>query len=416
MPTFAYEAMNPAGQVVKDELDALSNEDALAKIRNLGYFPTRIREKGGAKAKSAGPGKKKKGRSFSFGRVKTKALTQVTRQLSTLQDAGLPILRSLKILEEQQKPGTLKTVLRSVSEDIEGGATLSEACSKHPKAFNRLYVNMVAAGETGGVLDVILQRLAEFMEKAEKLKRKIIGAMIYPAVVVTFAMGIVVGIMIVVIPKFKEIFRDFDVTLPDMTMLLMNTSDWVVHGTPPGWAVIVFAPFAFYFIFKLVRSSKGGRYVLDFVGLKIPVFGTLLQKSSVARFTRTLGTLISAGVPILEAILITRETAGNEVYSRAMEKVHDSIREGESFASPLRATGVCDGLVTNMIDVGEETGELDKMLLKIADNYEEEMDVAVASLVSLLEPLMVVLLGSIVGFIVIALFLPLVKLIESVSR
>jgi len=401
---------------VKDELDALSNEDALAKIRNLGYFPTRIREKGGAKAKSAGPGKKKKGRSFSFGRVKTKALTQVTRQLSTLQDAGLPILRSLKILEEQQKPGTLKTVLRSVSEDIEGGATLSEACSKHPKAFNRLYVNMVAAGETGGVLDVILQRLAEFMEKAEKLKRKIIGAMIYPAVVVTFAMGIVVGIMIVVIPKFKEIFRDFDVTLPDMTMLLMNTSDWVVHGTPPGWAVIVFSPFAAFFVFKLIRSSKGGRHVVDYVGLKIPVFGTLLQKSSVARFTRTLGTLISAGVPILEAILITRETAGNEVYSRAMEKVHDSIREGESFASPLRATGVCDGLVTNMIDVGEETGELDKMLLKIADNYEEEMDVAVASLVSLLEPLMVVLLGSIVGFIVIALFLPLVKLIESVSR
>jgi len=417
MPTFAYEAMNPAGQVVKDELDALSNEDALAKIRNLGYFPTRIREKGGAKAKSAGPGKKKKGRSFSFGRVKTKALTQVTRQLSTLQDAGLPILRSLKILEEQQKPGTLKTVLRSVSEDIEGGATLSEACSKHPKAFNRLYVNMVAAGETGGVLDVILQRLAEFMEKAEKLKRKIIGAMIYPAVVVTFAMGIVVGIMIVVIPKFKEIFNDFDVKLPGVTMILMGTSDWVVAGKPlPGWMVIVGSPFAFYFIFKLIRSSKGGRHVVDYVGLKIPVFGTLLQKSSVARFTRTLGTLISAGVPILEAILITRETAGNEVYSRAMEKVHDSIREGESFASPLRATGVCDGLVTNMIDVGEETGELDKMLLKIADNYEEEMDVAVASLVSLLEPLMVVLLGSIVGFIVIALFLPLVKLIESVSR
>jgi type IV pilus assembly protein PilC len=417
MPTFAYEAMNQGGQQVKDELEALSNEDALAKIRNLGYFPTRIREKGGTKAKAAAPSKKKKkGRSFAFGRVKTKVLTQVTRQLSTLQDAGLPILRSLNILEEQQRPGTLKNVLRGVAEDIEGGSTLSEACSKHPKAFNRLYVNMVAAGETGGVLDVILQRLAEFMEKAEKLKRKIIGAMIYPIVVVTFAMGIVTGIMIVVIPKFKDIFRDFDVTLPDMTLVLMNTSDWVVNGKPPGWAVIVFSPFAIYFVFKLIRSSRGGRYVVDFVGLKIPVFGTLLQKNAVARFTRTLGTLISAGVPILEAILITRETSGNEVYSRAMEKVHDSIREGESFAAPLRSTGVCDGLVTNMIDVGEETGELDKMLLKIADNYEEDIDVAVASLVSLLEPLMVVLLGSIVGFIVIALFLPLVKLIENVSK
>jgi len=417
MPTFAYEAMNQGGEQVKDELEALSNEDALAKIRNLGYFPTRIREKGGAKAKAAAPGKKKKkGGGFAFGRVKTKVLTQVTRQLSTLQDAGLPILRSLNILEEQQRPGTLKNVLRGVAEDIEGGSTLSEACSKHPKAFNRLYVNMVAAGETGGVLDVILQRLAEFMEKAEKLKRKIIGAMIYPIVVVTFAMGIVTGIMIVVIPKFKEIFKDFDVTLPDVTLVLMNTSDWVVSGKPPGWAVIVFSPFAIYFVFKLIRSSRGGRYVVDFVGLKIPVFGTLLQKSAVARFTRTLGTLISAGVPILEAILITRETSGNEVYSRAMEKVHDSIREGESFAAPLRSTGVCDGLVTNMIDVGEETGELDKMLLKIADNYEEDIDVAVASLVSLLEPLMVVLLGSIVGFIVIALFLPLVKLIENVSK
>ena len=417
MPTFAYEAMNQGGQQVKDELEALSNEDALAKIRNLGYFPTRIREKGGTKAKAAAPGKKKKkGRGFAFGRVKTKVLTQVTRQLSTLQDAGLPILRSLNILEEQQRPGTLKNVLRGVAEDIEGGSTLSEACSKHPKAFNRLYVNMVAAGETGGVLDVILQRLAEFMEKAEKLKRKIIGAMIYPAAVVTFAMGIVVGIMIVVIPKFKEIFKDFDVALPGATELLMGTSDWVVYGKPPGWAVIAFSPFAVYFVFKLIRSSKGGRYVVDFVGLKIPVFGTLLQKSSVARFTRTLGTLISAGVPILEAILITRETSGNEVYARAMEKVHDSIREGESFAAPLRSTGVCDGLVTNMIDVGEETGELDKMLLKIADNYEEDIDVAVASLVSLLEPLMVVLLGSIVGFIVIALFLPLVKLIENVSK
>jgi len=417
MPTFAYEAMNQGGQQVKDEIEALSNEDALAKIRNLGYFPTRIREKGGAKAKAPAPGKKKKkGRSFAFGRVKTKVLTQVTRQLSTLQDAGLPILRSLNILEEQQRPGTLKNILRGVAEDIEGGSTLSEACSKHPKAFNRLYVNMVAAGETGGVLDVILQRLAEFMEKAEKLKRKIIGAMIYPAAVVTFAMGIVVGIMIVVIPKFKDIFKDFDVTLPAATQGLMGVSDWVVHGKPPGWAVIVFSPFAIFFVFKLIRSSKGGRYVVDFVGLKIPVFGTLLQKSSVARFTRTLGTLISAGVPILEAILITRETSGNEVYSRALEKVHDSIREGESFAAPLRSTGVCDGLVTNMIDVGEETGELDKMLLKIADNYEEDIDVAVASLVSLLEPLMIVLLGSIVGFIVIALFLPLVSLIESVNR
>ena len=208
MPTFAYEAMNQAGQEVKDEVDALSSEDALAKIRNLGYFPTRIREKGGAKAKVAATAKKKRGTGFSIGRVGRKTITQTTRQLSTLQDAGLPILRSLNILEEQQKPGLMKNILRAVGEDIEGGATLSEACARHPKAFDRLYVNMVAAGEAGGVLDVILQRLADFMEKAEKVKKKIKGAMIYPIVVISFSVLIVSGIMIVVIPKFKDIFRD----------------------------------------------------------------------------------------------------------------------------------------------------------------------------------------------------------------
>ncbi len=415
MPSFAYEAMNQAGQEVKDEIDALSSEDALAKIRNLGYFPTRIREKGGAKAKAASAGKKKSGVGFSIGRVNNKQITQITRQLSTLQDAGLPILRSLQILEEQQKPGLLKNTLRGMTEDIEGGSTLSEACARHPKAFNRLYVNMVAAGEAGGVLDIILQRLAEFMEKAEKLKRKIVSAMIYPAVVITFAGAIVVGIMIVVIPKFKDIFNDFGVTLPAPTLFLMGTSDWVVLGTPPGWLILLLSPFAIMGAIKLIRSSNGGKYALDYVGLKIPGLGTLMQKTAVARFTRTLGTLIAAGVPILEAINITRDTSGNEVYARALGKVHDSIREGESFAGPLRITKVCDGLVTNMIDVGEETGDLDKMLLKIADNYEEDVDVAVNSLVSLLEPIMVITMGSIVGFIVVALFMPLVELIQSVS-
>lgn len=414
MPTYAYEAMNQAGQEVKDEIDAVSSEDALAKIRNLGYFPTRIREKGGSRQKEGGTAKKK-GAGFSIGRVKTKAICQFTRQLSTLQDAGLPILRSLTILQEQQKPGTLKNVLRAVSEDIEGGSTLSEACGKHPKAFTRLYVNMVAAGEAGGVLDVILNRLADFMEKAEKLKKKIIGAMVYPVVVVGFALSIVTGIMIIVIPKFKAIFEDFDITLPSVTLVLMGISDWFVKGRPPGWAVIVFGPFVAIALWKLVRSSQGGRFVTDFVAMKSPILGSMVTKGAVSRFARTLGTLINAGVPILEAINITRDTVGNEVFAKAMNKIHDAIREGESFAAPLRSANICDGIVVNMIDVGEETGELDKMLLKIADNYEEELDVAVASLVSLLEPIMVVVLGGIVGFIVIALFMPLVQLISSVS-
>ncbi len=414
MATFVYEAMNQSGQDVKDEIEATSSEDALAKIRNLGYFPTRLREKGG-KAKTATAAKKKRGGGFAIGGVGVKTVTLITRQLSTLQDAGLPILRSLRILEEQQKPGLMKNIFRTMSEDIEGGATLSEACAKHPKAFNRLYVNMVAAGETGGVLDVILQRLAEFMEKAQRLKKKIQGAMVYPVVVVTFALGIVAGIMIFVIPKFKNIFIDFDVELPGVTLVLMGISDWFVLGTPPGWVVILLSPIIAFLLHKLIRSSKGGRYAFDYVILKTPGLGTLAQKNAVSRFSRTLGTLITAGVPILEAVNITRDTSGNEVYVRALAKVHDSIREGGSVSAPLRQSKVVDGLVTNMIDVGEETGDLDKMLLKVADNYDEEIDVAVASLVSLLEPIMVIVLGGIVGFIVIALFMPLVSLISSVS-
>ncbi len=416
MPKYTYEAMSQAGQEVKDEIDAISTEDALAKIRNLGYFPTRIREKGGKKKGGAAGGKKKGGGiTLSIGGVKLKVITQFTRQLSTLQDAGLPVLRSLSILEQQQKPGIMKNALRGVCEDVEGGATLSEAFGKHPKAFDRLYVNMVAAGETGGVLDVILLRLAEFMEKAQKLRRKVVGAMIYPTVVISFAVGIVTGIMIVVVPKFEEIFVDFDTKLPEVTVFLINISNWFVKGTPPGWAVILLSPIIFTLLFKLVRQSKGGRFVSDFILLKIPILGQILGKTSIARFTRTLGTLVNAGVPILEAINITRETSGNEVYARALGTVHDAIREGDSFANPLRAAKVCDGIVVNMIDVGEETGDLDKMLIKIADNYDEEVDVLVDSLVSLLEPIMVLVLGLIVGFIVIALFLPLVSLINSVS-
>jgi len=412
MPTFAYEAMNQTGQEVKDEIEAVSTEDALTKIRGLGYFPTRIREKGGAKTAAS---TKKKGGKRGTGRVGPSALTQFTRQLATLQDAGLPILRSLNILEDQQKPGNMKNILRSVADDIEGGSTLSEAFSKHPKAFDRLYVNMVAAGETGGVLDVILLRLAEFKEKGQKLKRKIIGAMIYPAAVVGFAVAIVTGIMIIVIPKFRTIFEDFDTALPGVTVILLSTSDWFTSGMPPGWLVILGSPFAVMAGLKLVRSSKGGRYVMDLITLRIPGLGNLVKKTSIARFTRTLGTLIAAGVPILEAIKITRETAGNEIYGQALEKVHDSIREGESFSAPLRASNVCDALVVNMIDVGEETGELDKMLIRIADNYEEEVDVAVGGVIAVIEPMMVIGLGITVGFIVIALFMPLVSLMQTVT-
>ena len=413
MPTFQYEAMNQAGQEVKDEIDAPSTEDALSKIRTLGYFPTRIREKGGKR--KALTGKKKAKMPLAIGGVPRKKMVQFTRQLSTLQDAGLPILRSLRILEQQERPGLLKAILRNVADEVEGGATLSEAMGKFPKAFDRLYVNMVAAGETGGVLDVILQRLADFMEKAQSLKRKIRGAMIYPAVVVSFAAGVVGFIMVKVVPKFEEIFSEFDTELPDITKMLIDASAWFAFGTPPGWAIVLVSPVAVVLFIKLLNQGRGGRYFLDRVYMTMPVLGTLLRKSAVARFTRTLGTLITAGVPILEAITITRETSGSEVYARALGKVHDAIREGETFATPLRAARVCDGIVVNMIDVGEETGDLDKMLMKVADNYDEEVDVAVSALVSVIEPIMVVVLGGIVGFIIVALFMPLVSLINAVS-
>ncbi|MSR68728.1 MAG: type II secretion system F family protein [Phycisphaerales bacterium] len=424
MPTFSYVAANSAGSTQKGTIEAVSGEAAVQKIKSQGLFPTSVLEqrKGGEKkkgAKNLDKKKKKNGLSLSFGGVSTKMLTTFTRQMSTLQDAGLPLLRSLQILEDQQKPGKLKTVLGEVCESVSGGSTLSDAFAQHPKVFETLYVKMVAAGEIGGVLDVIMQRLAEFMEKGQRLKRRIIGAMIYPAVVISIAVAIVTGIMYFVIPKFQEIFNDFDVALPALTVWLIDASKWVAGQNPgqkvPGAIWVMCSPFIVFFGMKLIRKTSFGRAATDVIRTKIPVIGVLIKKTAIARFTRTLGTLVAAGVPILEAILITRDTSGNYVFEKALTKVHDSVREGESFSKPLRDSKVCDALVVNMIDVGEETGDLDAMLMKIADNYEEEVDVAVASLLSLLEPFMVVILGGIVGTIVLALFLPLVAMIESVS-
>jgi type IV pilus assembly protein PilC len=426
MANYAYEALNSAGKPQKGTVEAASSEEAIQRIKSQGYFPTSVREqkvKGDVRAGGATKVKKKKkkgGTGFAIGGVSQKKLTLFTRQLSTLQDAGLPLLRSVQILEGQQKPGLLKSMLSAVAEDVEAGSTLSDAMAKHPKAFDRLYCKMINAGEIGGVLDVILQRLAQFLEKAQRLRRRIIGAMIYPICVISIAVLIVTGIMYFVIPKFQEIFEDFEVELPGLTIWLTNASMWVAGRASPDQAIpgalwILVSPVVIWLTFKLIRMTDPGRAVTDVVRIKIPVIGNLIRKTAVARFTRTLGTLISAGVPILEAIMITRDTSGNYVYEQALTKVHDSIREGESFAGPLRESKVCDAIVVNMIDVGEETGDLDTMLMKIADNYDEEVDTAVQALISLLEPLLVVVLGGVVGTIVLALFLPLVKMIESVS-
>ena len=413
MPTYKFEAMSTTGEEVKDSVEAASEEEAQQKIRQMGYFVTRIQETGGPKkGKGKGPKrKKKKGQVIAIGGVSSKQLATFTRQFSTLQDAGLPVLRSLKILEGQMKPGVLKNALIDVCDDVESGATLSEAFAKHPRCFDRLYVNMVKAGEAGGALEVILQRLAEFKEKSQSLKRKIIGAMIYPCVVILVAFGILSFIMIVVIPKFKQIFQDFGMKLPKITQTLLDISDFMVDFF---WIVPVVLV-GLFILWKLVRLHRTGRFVTDWIKLHLPIIGKIIQKTVIARTTRTLGTLVSSGVPILESLSIVKETANNAVYERMYQRVFESIREGETIAQPMKESRLMDDMVVNMVDVGEETGDLDKMLYKIADYYDEEVDVAVQSLVKLLEPLMVVFLGVCVGFIVIALFYPMLSILEKLS-
>ncbi len=414
MPTYQYEAMDTTGGEVKDTIDAGSEEEAQQKIRSLGYFVTRLTEVAGKKKKDkkkGQPDKRKKTKVLTLGGVNSKQLVTFTRQFSVLQDAGLPVLRSLKILEGQMKPGVLKNALIDIVDDVESGNTLSEAFAKHPRCFDRLYVNMLRAGEAGGALEIILRRLAEFKEKAQSLARRVKGALVYPIVVISVAVLIVSFIMIFIIPKFEKIFLDFKMKLPYLTELLIATSRWFVKY----WYVLPVVPIAISVTLKLIRMNRSGAYVLDKIKLKVPVAGMIVEKTVVARTMRTLGTLISSGVPILEALSIVRETCMNVVFEDMFQRVYESIREGETIANPMRETRLVDDMVVNMIDVGEETGDLDTMLNKIADVYEEEVDVLVESLLSLLEPIMIVILGLIVGTIVIALFMPLLELIDGLS-
>ena len=443
MPTFQFEAMDSTGNEIRDVIDAQTEEEAQATIRQMGYFVTKISVKKARQSAAEKKSAKKQGKSFALGGVKLKLLTTFTRQLSILQDAGLPILRSLKILEQQSKPGALKNSLIDVCDEIEAGATLSEAMGKSPKAFNRLYVNMIKAGEAGGALEIILRRLAEFQERAEALRRKVKGALVYPVVIVLFAVGILTFIMIRIVPAFQKIFEDFETELPPMTEILINVSQLTVNF----WYLLPGIPTAIWLFIKLVRKFSAGRKGWDLFLLKIPIFGQLVEKNIVARTTRTLGTLVSSGVPILEALHITKETSGNAIFENLYQKVYEAIREGESIAQPLKDNSrpgfdpvamffwfmfiagpvglllyvtrmnsrIIDDMVVNMVDVGEETGELDTMLYKVADTYDEEVAVLTDSLMSLMEPLLIIVLGLVVGFIVIALFMPLIKLITELS-
>ena len=417
MPLFAYSAVDAQGKTHQGTLEANSAADAATAIKKKGQFPTNISETtAAASGKAAG-----KGFSFKFslgggggtGKVPSKTLTVFTRQLSTLISAGLPLLRSLRTLGKQEKDANLKKIMLGLSESVEGGTTFSEALTQHPKAFNKLYVNMVKAGELGGVLEIVLTRLAEFAEKSQRIKGKVTSAMVYPLVVLTIAVGIVTFLMLFIVPKFEAIFKDMlgGRPLPFITQVIMDLSRFIQGNFLLIAGVIIVAVFAARFAMKM----PGVAAAVDNYKLKIPLFGDMLTKTSVARFSRTLGTLVSSGVPILQALNITRDTAGNLRVSKAVESIHDNVKEGESMVTPMEASGIFPPMVVSMVQVGEETGQLPDMLTKVADVFEEEVDNAVSGLTSLLEPVMIVLLALVVGTIVVALFLPLITIIQDLT-
>jgi type IV pilus assembly protein PilC len=412
MAVFQFKAHDKrSNKEISDSIEASSQMEAIAAIKRQGLLPIEVKEAKSKSAKSqAGGGAK--GGGFSLGGVKPKLVTLFTRQLSTLQDAGLPIVQSLQILTDMQRPGKFKSSLSGVTEEVQSGTMLSEAMSRYPKIWDKLYTNLVKAGESAGALDVILRRLAEFREKAERLKKKVIGALVYPAAVMTIAGAILTFIMVFIVPKFEQIFKELGVQLPGVTIALIDFSNFI--GSWWG-ASLLLALILFIIGIKMLRQTEKGGNFIDRVMMKTPVFGNIIKKSSVARFTRTLGTLVTSGVGFLDALDITKSATPNIVVRNAIQAVRDSVKEGETINEPLRRSGVFDDIVVNMIKVGEETGELDKMLIKIADNYDEEVDAAVAAMMSLLEPLLIVFMGGAVGFIVIALFMPLIKLIEQLG-
>ena len=337
-----------------------------------------------------------------------------TRQLATLIDAGLPLLRGLTVLAKQEPDPVLRKVIVNLAETVQGGGTFSESLAGHPRIFTKLYVNMVKAGELGGVLELVLLRLAEFQEKAQKIKNKVVSAMFYPIIVLLIAIMIMTFLLVFIVPKFEAIFADMlgGKPLPALTQFVIGASSFVKSHI----LVIVGAIIGITLLLKLIAKTKKGGFIVDSFKLRMPLFGNLTRKSSISRFSRTLGTLVTSGVPILQALTITRETAGNSVVANAIMKVHDSVKEGESIVHPLEVSGVFPPMVISMIDVGEETGQLPEMLLKIAEVYDDEVDNAVSGLTSLLEPIMIVFLAVIVGTIVVALFLPLISIISGIQQ
>ncbi|MEG2724377.1 MAG: type II secretion system F family protein [Kiritimatiellia bacterium] len=428
MAKFRYKAVDSQGKEVLSTVEADSQGAAIEKIRAMQLTPKAIGmvkedsadESAPAKSSFATKAKKPSGGlvfstpKFLRGRVKTKDLMVLTRQLATLVDAGLPLTRGLRVLQRQTANESLKEALTGMLETVETGNTFSESLGNYPKIFNHLYVNMVKAGEAGGVLETVLNRLAEFMEKAEKIKNKVKGAMTYPVVVLCAALGIVVFLMLAVIPKFQQIFNDLmgGQGMPALTQFVINLSGWMQNY----WMVIFPAIFGSIILIKMFFKTPKGSYIQDVIALRAPVFGSLTQKTIVARLTRTLGTLLASGVPVLQALSIVKDTTGNQVISNAIQSVHESVKEGEGMTAPLGACGVFPPMVVSMVEVGEETGALSEMLLRVANTYDDEVDNAVASMTSIIEPIMIIFLAVIVGGIVIAMFMPLITIIGTIGQ
>jgi type IV pilus assembly protein PilC len=419
--------MDAKGQETEGVLDAENQNRLIGALREKGLFPTKVEELG-KKQSSGGPGKPGaasagKGvnqeikmpafmASMFAPRVNAKQLTIFTRQLATLLDAGLPLLRGLHILQRQEQNPTLRAAVNSMAEAVEGGSTFAEAMAQQPKVFDKFFVNMVKAGEAGGALEVVLIRMAEFMEKGQRIKNKIKGAMVYPVVVLVMALGILAFMMVVIIPKFADMFKDLSGgELPGLTKFVMSISNaFTQHGV-----VVLIVLVVLIFIGRAMVATKKGRYALDVFKLKAPVFGALTRMGAISTFSRTLGTLLTGGVPMLQALSIVKDVAGNQVISTAIATVHDAVKEGESMVTPLDASKVFPGMVIGMVQVGEETGALPDMLMKIADTYDDEVDTAVDAMTSIIEPILIIALAVIVGTIVIAMFLPMIGMIKNMS-
>jgi type IV pilus assembly protein PilC len=429
MPRFTYLALDSRGQESSGVVEAASTNEAIGQLRQAGFFPTNVDEEGksgrvegkvekrAAKAAPAAePREKRKGDIVFFQRkkVKPKVLMIFSRQLATLIDSGLPLLRGLSVLANQERDRVLKNTIEKLADSVQSGSTFSESLAQFPLIFNDLYVNMVKAGEVGGVLELALTRLAEFQEKAAKIKNKVAAAMVYPIIVMTMAVAIMGFLLVFIVPKFEAIFHDMlgDRPLPGITTCVITVSRFVQED----WLIIVAVSFSLIAGYKFANRAGHGRSTIDRAKLHFPLFGDVIRKTAISRFSRTLGTLVTSGVPILQALNITRETAGNTVIARAIGQVHEAVKEGESIVQPIEGSGAFPPMVVSMIDVGEETGQLPEMLLKIADVYDDEVDTSVAAMTAALEPIMIVFLALVVGTIVIALFLPLISIIQGLQQ